>query len=284
MKLATIRTLSGTTAVRLLDDETRVAELAYRDVGELLTDEDWRANAAGQHGAEHLVADLDFAPVVPNPAKVICIGRNYHDHIAELSTVHGGDVPQFPTLFPKFSRTLIGANDPIVLPPESHQVDWEAELCVVIGTTIRHADERQAIDAVAGFTVLNDISMRDYQRNTSQFMAGKIWEDSTPVGPWLTVIDHPADRASVTPELDISCTVDGEQMQGSNTSLLIFDVIELVRYISTIITLDPGDLISTGTPGGVGAGRDPQMFLQPGQLVVTRIEDLGECRNETVRG
>ncbi len=203
--------------------------------------------------------DLDYATLVLRPEKVICIGLNYRDHIAEM----GNEVPSFPTLFPKFARTLIGAFDPIELPPESTKVDWEAELTVVIGEEVRRATAAEAANAIAGYTVANDISVRDYQRNTTQFMAGKMWEGTTPVGPWLVV----ADDASVSPSHNISCTVDGEVMQSSNTDQLLFDPVNLVQYLSTIITLAPGDLILTGTPGGVGAGREPQRFLRSGELV-----------------
>lgn len=269
LRLATIRTSSGTRCVRV--DADKAVETGHGDVGELLATLAWRATAANAAGTAHALARLDYAPLVLRPEKIICVGLNYRDHIAEM----GHEFPSFPTLFPKFARTLIGAYDPIPLPPESSKVDWEAELTVVIGTEVRRASLTEAAAAIAGFTVANDVSMRDFQRNTTQFMAGKMWEGTTPVGPWLVV----ADDASVTPAHGISCTVAGELMQSSNTDQLLFHPVDLVQYLSTIITLVPGDLILTGTPGGVGAGQAPQRFLQAGELVVTTIDGIGECRN-----
>jgi acylpyruvate hydrolase len=171
---------------------------------------------------------------------------------------------------------LIGANDPIVLPlpDESTHVDWEAELCVVIGTAVRRGTVNEAAAAIAGYTVANDISIRDFQRHSTQFMPGKAWESSTPVGPHLLVVDG-AEAAG----FPISCEVDGDVMQSSNTGELCFAPIDLVRYISTFTTLMPGDLILTGTPGGVGAARTPPVWLTAGQEVVTRIDGIGACRN-----
>jgi acylpyruvate hydrolase len=272
LRLATIRTSAGPRCVRV--DADRAVETGHGDVGELLATPNWRAAAAAAAGSAHGLDDVDYAPLVLRPEKVVCIGLNYRDHIAEM----GHDFPNFPTLFPKFARTLIGANDPIPLPTESSKVDWEAELTVVIGAEVRRASPAQAADAIAGFTVANDVSMRDFQRNTTQFMAGKMWEGTTPVGPWLVIPDD----ASVVPAHAITCTVAGEVMQSSNTDQLVFDPVNLVQYLSTIITLVPGDLILTGTPGGVGAGRVPQRFLRAGELVVTTIDGIGECRNVCV--
>ncbi len=270
MKLATIRTAEGTRAVRV-DDEVAV-ETGHADVGELLGEADWRSVAAAADGVRHEVATLDYATLVPNPEKVICVGLNYLDHIAET----GRTKPDFPTLFPKYARSLTGAYDAIPLPDddESTAVDWEAELGLVIGATVRRATTEQAAAAIAGYTVVNDISVRDWQYHTTQFMPGKAWEGSTPVGPHL-VVAEPGDEA----HFPIECIVDGEVMQSSNTKELCFGPLALIEYISTFITLVPGDLIVTGTPSGVGHARDPQVFIQRGQTVVTRIEGIGECRN-----
>ena len=270
MRLATIRTDTGTACVRV-DDEAAV-ETGHDDVGALLREANWRELAARADGERHAVGGLDYAPPVPTPDKIICVGLNYLDHIAET----GRDRPTSPTLFPKFANSLVGANDPIELPndDESTSVDWEAELAFVIGTAVRRATGEEAVAAIAGYTVANDVSVRDFQNRTTQFMPGKAWERSTPVGPHLVVgeIDDP-------PRLAIGCEVDGVVMQSSNTAELCFTPIELVRYISTFTTLVPGDLILTGTPGGVGVARDPQVFLRRGQTVVTRVDHLGECRN-----
>lgn len=270
MRLATIRTNQGTRAVRVDDDAA--VETGHGSVDELLRTAGWVEAAADADGARHELEALDFAPLVTAPEKVICVGLNYLDHIAET----GRPRPEYPSLFPKFARSLIGANDPIQLPrsDESTSVDWEAELGLVIGSEVRRATESEADAAIAGYTVVNDVSVRDFQNHTPQFMPGKAWEHSTPVGPFL-VTATPGEP----PHFPISCEVDGVTMQESNTRHLCFGPVDPVRYISTFITLSPGDLILTGTPGGVGMARDPQVFLRGGQTVVTRVGGIGECVN-----
>jgi len=262
MRLATIRTSDGTRAARV--DGDVLVELDARDVGELLA----RGDAAPETGAVHNLATADFAPLVTHPGKILCQGLNYRNHILEM----GHELPTHPTLFPKYREALIGAHDDIVLPAASSAVDWEAELALVIGTRTRHASPTEAADAIAGFTVANDISMRDWQNRTLQWLQGKTWEHSTPLGPWLVTTDE-----SPGPSREISCEVDGEQMQKADTADMVFGPATLVSYISTILTLEPGDVIATGTPSGVGAGRG--RFLAEGSEVVTRIAGLGEQRN-----
>jgi acylpyruvate hydrolase len=271
MKLATIRLDGGHRAVRVDDDVATVLDAP--DVGALLADPDWRARAAAATGATLAVAELDYAPLVPAPDKIICVGLNYRDHVAEM----GREPPDFPTIFAKYRSSLVGAHDDIVLPSESTSVDWEAELAVVIGTPVRRADVATATAAIAGYSVLNDVSMRDWQNRTLQFLQGKTWESSTPLGPWLVTADEPG----ATPGADqqIGCVVDDEVVQASNTGELVFDAPTLVAYLSTILTLLPGDVIATGTPGGVGAGRRPPRFLAAGQVVETTISGVGTLRN-----
>ena len=272
MRIATIRVAGGTRAVRV-DGDTLIP-LDSGDVGELLTRSDWEAVAAGSGGAPIPAADADFAPVVPRPAKVFCVGLNYRSHILET----GNELPPHPTLFAKFASALIGARDDLVLPSVSAKVDWEAELGVVIGTRLRRASESEAADAIAGYTVVNDVSMRDWQRRTSQWLQGKTFEASTPVGPYLVTpdeIDHARD-------LELRCEVDGEVRQQGRTSDLLFGPATVASYISQFTTLEPGDIISTGTPGGVGAARKPPIFLAPGQVMRTGIEGIGECVNRCV--
>jgi acylpyruvate hydrolase len=192
-------------------------------------------------GARRPVADLDFAPVVPNPDKIVCAGLNYRSHILEM----GRELPEHPTLFAKYRGALIGANDEITLPAVSDQVDWEAELAVVIGARARHVSIDDAPRAIAGYAVLNDISVRDYQNRTLQWLQGKTFEGTTPVGPWLVTADE-----SPGPDREISCEVDGELMQRSDTAELVFPPAALVAYLSSIVTLEPGDIIATGTTGG----------------------------------
>jgi acylpyruvate hydrolase len=271
MRLATIRTSAGFRAVRV--DGDTATETGHRDIGALLTDPQWRALAAAATGRQHSVADLDWAPVVPAPGKVLCVGLNYRNHILEM----GRELPTYPTLFTKFAEALIGAEDDIVLPPETSALDWEAELAVVIGSAVRRADEQQASAAIAGFTVLNDVTTRDWQYRTTEWTQGKTFEATTPIGPVLVTPDELP--GGVHPSLPLSTTVDGEIMQKADTADLVFDPVDLVRYISTIVTLRPGDVIATGTPGGVGHARKPPRYLSDGSLLVTEIGGLGRLSN-----
>ena len=272
MRFATIRTGAGTTAARL-DGDTLV-QLDAADVGELLAAGD-PASAPARAGAGVVPAvEADFAPVVTNPSKIICVGLNYRTHIAET----GRELPEYPTLFAKFAETLMGPNDDLALPAVSEKVDWEVELAVVIGTPVYRAGKDEALAAIAGYAASNDVSMRDWQRRTLQWQAGKMFQHSTPVGPYLVTpdeVDHAAD-------LEIRCEVDGAVMQQARTSDLLFTPADVVAYTSQVITLRPGDLILTGTTGGVGDARKPPVYLKPGQVLRSYVEGLGECVNHCV--
>ncbi len=271
MRLATIRTATGHRAVRV-DADTAV-ETGDADVRALLERPDWRERAAAAAGPVHPLDGVDYAPLVPSPEKIICVGLNYRDHIREM----GNTPPDYPTIFAKYAPSLVGAHDDIVLPSVSECVDWEAELTVVIGSPVRHADADAARAAIAGYTVMNDISVRDWQNRTKQFLQGKTFEHSTPLGPWLVTSDEVPEGG-----LPISTTVNGETVQGSSTSELVFGPVELVIYLSTILTLNPGDVIATGTPGGVGHARKPPRYLTAGAVVVTTVDGVGELRNTCV--
>lgn len=274
MKLATIRTPQGTRAVRV--DGSTLVDLGVADVRAVLETADWQQSAAAATGQTWDVSDADFAPLVPQPGKVVCVGLNYRNHILEM----GRDLPEHPTLFSKYADTLIGARDQIHRPHETEKFDWEAELTVVVGRTVRRAGTAEAEAAIAGFTVLNDVTCRDWQFRTREWLQGKNWEHTTPVGPWLVTPDELP--GGVRPALSISCEVDGELMQKDTTADLLFDPVALVQYVSTIIRLNPGDLIATGTPGGVGHARKPEVYLSAGQRVVTEIEGIGRLENVVV--
>lgn len=273
MKLATIRDGSRTLAVRIDGDEA--VELGDPDVGAVLGRSGWQAWASAADGARRPVDGLDYAPLIPSPDKVICVGLNYKSHIVET----GAETPDHPTLFAKFRSALVGAGDEVALPDESHAVDYEAELAVIIGAPARRVSPEEAVAAIAGYAILNDVSVRDWQRRTQQWLQGKTWERSTPLGPWLVTADE-----SPGPDREISCEVSGELLQKSDTNDLLFSPAEIVSYISTVLTLEPGDVIATGTPSGVGAARTPPRFLADGDVMVTRIAGLGECRNVCRRG
>jgi acylpyruvate hydrolase len=264
MRLATIRIAGCTAAVRV-DGDTAI-DVGVRDVGTLLADPGWRERAATADGPRHLVGGLDYAPVVPRPGKIVCVGLNYRTHIQEM----GRELPAYPTLFAKFPEALIGPYDDLVLPAESDAVDWEAELAVVIGQRVRRADEVSARAAIAGYAAFNDVSMRDWQFRTNEWLQGKTFEATCPFGPHLVTTDEVASDA------EIVCEVDGEVVQSARISDLLFGPVELVRYLSTILTLSPGDVIVTGTMGGVGHASTPPRYLRPGQKLVTRIAGVGE--------
>jgi acylpyruvate hydrolase len=269
MRFATIRTDYGTTAARLEGDV--LVPLDAADVGELLAGSGERPRS----GAPQVpVAEADFASVVPRPGKVICVGLNYRAHILET----GRELPEYPTLFAKFADTLMGARDDLVLPSVSEKVDWEAELGVIIGRPVYRATAAEAAAAIAGYTVVNDVSMRDWQHRTLQWLQGKAFERSTPAGPYLVTPEEVGNAA----DLEVRCEVDGAVMQQSRTSDLLFGPAEIAAYASQVITLRPGDLIATGTPGGVGNARKPPVYLQPGSVLRTFIEGLGECVNQCV--
>jgi acylpyruvate hydrolase len=272
MKLATIRKTAGTTRAVRVDGDTAVEITTASDVGALLADPNWREIAAAADGERHPWQGLDLATLVPSPSKVVCVGLNYRKHILEM----GRELPQYPTLFAKFADTLTGPYDDVTAPAEDEQLDWEAELTVVIGETTRHASPEQARNAIAGYTVANDISMRGYQFRTKEWLQGKMWDRSTPVGPLMVSADEWVPGATIRAE------VNGEKMQEASTGDLVHDPVELVAYISTMITLRPGDLILTGTPGGVGHARKPARYLVPGDVVGTSIDGIGELRNRVI--
>jgi len=274
MRLATIRIGGGATRAVRVDGHTAVelADGIAADVGDLLAQPNWRDLASAADGPSHDWETLDLAPLVPHPSKVVCVGLNYRAHILEM----GRELPEHPTLFAKYADTLTGAHDDVALPPEDTALDWEAELTVVIGQTVRRADAAAAAQAIAGYTVANDISMRSYQFRTKEWLQGKMWDRSTPIGPVLVTVDE------WQPGATIRAAVNGEKMQEASTGDLVHDPVDLVAYVSTMITLRPGDMILTGTPGGVGHARSPARYLVPGDVVEVSIDGIGDLRNRIV--
>jgi 2-keto-4-pentenoate hydratase/2-oxohepta-3-ene-1,7-dioic acid hydratase in catechol pathway len=213
---------------------------------------------------------------IERPQKIVCIGLNYRDHAEEQGT----ELPAAPLLFAKWPNTLIGPGEPIVIPPITKQVDYEAELGVVIGERVRGASAENALEAVAGFLCLNDVSARDLQFSDGQWVRGKSLDTFCPVGPeFVPAADVPDPQA-----LAIRAVVNGEVLQDSHTSNMIFSVAEIVAHVSRAITLEPGDLIATGTPAGVGAFRDPPVWLEPGDEVTIEIDQLGALTNPVRAG
>lgn len=262
--------LLGDRRVAGLVEDDRVRPL--RDVVELGRDTPSELLADPPLTDERLpLAEVRLLPAVPHPGKIVCVGLNYRAHAEE----GGYDVPDYPALFTKFAETLVAAGDPILLPPESAAVDFEAELAFVVGRRVRRASGADALEAVAGYTVANDISMRDYQYRTAQWLPGKNWAASTPLGPFLVTSDEVGDPH----ELDISLELNGERMQSANTSQFIFDVPTLVATISEFVPLAPGDVVLTGTPSGVGYRRDPKVLLRDGDRVTVEIERVGKLEN-----
>jgi len=219
-------------------------------------------------------AELQLRPVVPRPGKVICIGLNYRSHIEETRR----EETAYPVLFTKFATALAGPFDDIPCPPESHAIDYEGELAVVIGERCRRVSEERALEVLAGLCVANDVSMRDYQRRTHQWLQGKAWDRSTPVGPELVTLEEAGDPQA----LMLRTTVNGQLVQESSTELMIFSVARLVATISEFATLEPGDLILTGTPGGVGYRREPPLLLADGDVVAIEVEGVGRIENRMV--
>jgi acylpyruvate hydrolase len=241
-----------------------VAELGAASTPEVL------ASAERLTGVAFPASEAEFRPVVPNPSKVICIGLNYKAHIEET----GRDDSAYPVLFPKFASSLTGAFAELELPTESTQIDYEGELAVVIGTPGRRISEADAADHVLGYTVANDISMRDYQYKTHQWMQGKAWDACTPVGPYLVT----PDEVDITAQ-SISTTLNGEKVQDSTIDLLIFSLPRLIATISEFTTLSTGDLILTGTPAGVGHRRTPPLYLKSGDVISVEVSGVGAIRN-----
>ncbi len=226
-------------------------------------------------GLVYEINAVRFLPPIPRPGKIVCLGHNYRRHIAEM----GQAIPEYPVLFAKFSNTLIGHRQPIVLPKVSQMVDYEAELALVVGRRGKDIPQTQeAFEYLAGYTIFNDVSVRDYQRRTVEWLQGKNFDGSGPIGPAIVTSDEITNPAA----FDVALRLNGEVMQQANTSDFIFDIPTILAYISQIMTLEPGDIIATGTPSGVGSARKPPVFLKAGDSVQIEISGLGTLENPVV--
>lgn len=272
MKIATVRTADGTSAARV-DGDTVTMIAGFEDAGALLRTDGWSRIAANSDGPMQALADTEFDLLIAQPSKVLCVGLNYRKHILEM----GRELPEYPTVFAKFADTLTAPFSDIVAVSEDSALDWEGELALVIGKTAYQIDESEASDYVAGYTIANDISMRTWQNRTLQWLQGKMWARSTPVGPFLMTADE-FDVAAAT----LRTRVNDRIVQEEELSDLLFTPTQLVAYLSTIIPLNPGDLILTGTPGGVGHARKPAEYLTEGDVVEVEISGLGTLRNRMV--
>lgn len=275
MKLATIGINGSSTAAVALPDGGYLP-LDAPDLSVLLQQDGWREDAARQlsspDAAELSVpgSDVHLLNPLPQPAKVICCGLNYSEHITEM----GRDLPEFPTLFVKFADTLTDPFADLNI-TDSQSVDWEAELAVVVGTRLSGADEAEAAAGIAGYTAANDISMRDWQNRTLQWFQGKAFDRTTPLGPVLVTADELDPEAG----LEVSCHLNGERVQHGNTATLVFSAARLLSYISTFTILRPGDVVLTGTPGGVGMGMKPPRYLSDGDVLTTEVGGIGRLEN-----
>ena len=217
------------------------------------------------------LADVTFLPVIPNPGKVLCIGINYATHVRET----GREMPTYPMIFTRFADSQTAHLQPIIRPKASHKLDFEGELAVVIGKAARHVKAADALDYVAGYACYNDGSVRDWQKHTIQFVPGKNFPNTGGFGPWLVTSDEIGDPQ----DLELTTRLNGEVMQHTRTSDMIFDVRHLIEYCSTFTELAPGDVIVSGTTGGVGAFREPPVWMKPGDSVEIEISGLGILRN-----
>jgi 2-keto-4-pentenoate hydratase/2-oxohepta-3-ene-1,7-dioic acid hydratase in catechol pathway len=286
MRLATIQTLAGPRAAVLAGDylvDVHATEsglpASVRGLLEAGPSVLSRAldTTRREAAVRHRLDRVKLLPPIPDPQKILCIGLNYRDHAEET----GAPIPRDPVLFSKFATALIGPDEPIVLPPVSEKVDYEAELVLVIGKKGRNIPKEQAHEHLAGLMVGHDVSARDWQleKDGKQWLAGKSFDTFAPTGPFLVTIDEIGDPH----ELGIRLRLNGATMQDSNTRQMIFRFDHLIAYISQVMTLQPGDLIFTGTPAGVGIARKPPVWLKPGDTVEVEIDGLGTLRNPVVQ-
>jgi 2-keto-4-pentenoate hydratase/2-oxohepta-3-ene-1,7-dioic acid hydratase in catechol pathway len=251
-------------------DVGAVAGSRFSSLAHALADMDALASYAAR-APDHALADIKLLPPIPRSNRIICIGLNYRSHIAEM----GREPPQYPMLFPRYPDSLVGAEEPLLRPQASVQFDFEGELAFVIGRAGRAISPSRALDHVAGYCCFNDGSIRDFQRHTTQFLPGKNFFHSGSFGPWLTTVDEVPDLGAQS----LQTRLNGQIVQSAKLDDLLFGVEQLIAYLSIIFPLQPGDVVATGTTGGVGAGRTPPLWMKPGDSVTVEISRIGVLTN-----
>jgi 2-keto-4-pentenoate hydratase/2-oxohepta-3-ene-1,7-dioic acid hydratase in catechol pathway len=255
---------------RVVDAWAALGEPHRGSLRELIADgrlDDLRATLGNSGSPSHPLGSVALLPPIPDPDKIVCIGLNYGKHAAE----GGMEPPPAPTIFGKYRNALAAAGATVRLPANSRKVDYEAEVAFVVGRRASRVAEGDALDYIAGYTLLNDLSARDLQFATPQWMSGKVFDGAAPCGPALVT----PDEAGAHDAIEIRLTLNGEQMQGASTADLIFSIPKLLSHLSELMTLEPGDIVSTGTPEGVGSARDPRVWLVDGDEIVIESPTLG---------
>jgi len=275
LQLVTYQSTTGPRVGRQIDQQ--IFDLGYQEMTEFLALPDWRERAkAATSGQSVPLKEARLLAPVRRPAKLVCIGLNYSDHAAET----GGTVPKEPILFGKYANAVIGPGEGIPHPGTdvTNKMDWEVELAIVIGKTCRRVSEADALGYVAGYTVINDVSARDLQLFDGQWMKGKALDGFAPMGPCITTTDEITDPQN----LRLTMHVNGTKMQDGNTNKMIFSAAHIVHYLSRLMTLEPGDVIATGTPPGVGMAKKPAIWLKVGDVCRAEIEGIGVIENRVV--
>jgi 2-keto-4-pentenoate hydratase/2-oxohepta-3-ene-1,7-dioic acid hydratase in catechol pathway len=273
MKLVTFSLNGSAPSVGIVEGDQVVPVLGFADMcGAIAAGQS--AIAAANKGTPVALSAVKLHAPIPRPPKVVCIGLNYRDHAIES----GMAIPTIPVVFNKFPNSVIAPGEDVVLPKNSEKPDYEAEFAVILGKPGRHVSKENAMDYVFGYTIVNDVSARDWQLQTSQWIMGKTFDTFCPMGPWIVTADEIADPHN----LRIGLRIDGVTVQDSSTKELIFGIPELVEHLSKVFTFEPGDVISTGTPPGVGLGHKPPRWLKPGEVMTVFIEGIGELTNPCV--
>jgi 2-keto-4-pentenoate hydratase/2-oxohepta-3-ene-1,7-dioic acid hydratase in catechol pathway len=258
-------------------DLTRYVGERYPDLKAVIADDAIERLAAYSDSQPHYdITDVSWLPVIPNPGKILCIGVNYEDHRAETANVE----VSYPAMFLRTTESQTGHGTAIVRPFESHTLDYEAEIALIIGTAGRRIQRRHAWDHIVGYSCYNDGSVREFQRHTTQYTAGKNFPGTGAFGPWMVTADEIAPDTVLT----LSCHLNGELMQKATTEQMIFGIPAIVEYVSTVTRLEPGDVIATGTPGGVGARRTPPVYMKPGDHVTVSVDRIGVLENTIADG